>query len=222
MMKFPIKSCIIAVCVLIIVLSLSACSTQVTASPNDLQVTANSEGRLALSWDAVADTSGYRVYRRVSGSSDFKFVADTTETAYIDEPPQTGQGYDYQVTALGTHGESAGTVFLSAAAKTESTPLSLPEITSVTPLDSGTAVIFFSDENTDCEYEIQRKTKSNNWVTLGKTTKHIYYDTAVPDSGTPSYKVVAIGTNGESAESAVAEKGTNPKTVFGVPVLMYH
>ena len=34
--------------------------------------------------------------------------------------------------------------------------------------------------------------------------------------------MLAAGTDGETAESEIAAENTNPKTVFGVPVLMYH
>ena len=100
--------------------------------------------------------------------------------------------------------------------------LSLPEITSVTRLDIGTNVIFFSDENTGCEYEILRQDASGDWITIGKTADHIYYDIAAPENGRYDYKVLVLGTDGEMAESEIASENKNPKTVFGVPVLMYH
>ena len=36
------------------------------------------------------------------------------------------------------------------------------------------------------------------------------------------YKVLVLGTDDEMAESEIASENNNPKTVFGVPVLMYH
>lgn len=222
MMKFPINRCIIAAFLLLLGLLLSACGTEITPSPSSLQVIANDESRFTLSWDEVADVGSYRVYRRVSGSADFKFVTDTQATNYTDCPSEAAERYDYQVTALGPHGESAPTIFLSAAIVTEIPPLTAPELTSVTPLDAYTSVILFTHENTDRQYEILRQTKQGDWVTLGTTTEHSYYDTAVPKNQKVSYKVLAVRENGETAESNIAATNTNPKTVFGVPVLMYH
>ena len=222
MMKFPIKRCVfIAACLLLIGLTLSGCSAQVTECPESLQVVVNDKNSVLLSWGPVDNAIGYRVYRRISGSPDFKFVTDTEAAYYTDSQPEPGS-YDYQVTALGPHGESAGTIFLAADVPAESASLSSPEITSVTRLDIGTNVIFFSDENTGCEYEIQRQDESGNWSTIGKTADHIYYDIAAPENGSYNYKVLALGTDGEMAESEIAAENTNPKTVFGVPVLMYH
>ena len=222
MMKFLINRCVfIAACLILIGLTLSGCSAQVTECPESLQVVVNDKNSVLLSWGPVDNAIGYRVYRRISGSPDFKFVTDTEAAYYTDSQPEPGS-YDYQVTALGPHGESAGTIFLAADVPAESVSLSSPEITSVTRLDIGTNVIFFSDENTGCEYEIQRQDESGNWSTIGKTADHIYYDIAAPENGSYNYKVLALGTDGAMAESEIAAENTNPKTVFGVPVLMYH
>ena len=222
MMKFLINRCVfIAACLILIGLTLSGCSAQVTECPESLQVVVNDKNSVLLSWGAVDEAIGYRVYRRLSGSPDFKFVSDTETAYYTDSLPEPGS-YDYQVTALGPHGESTGTIFLASYVPTDSVSLSLPEITSVTRLDIGTNVIFFSDENTGCEYEIQRQDESGNWSTIGKTADHICYDIAAPENGSYNYKVLALGTDGEMAESEIAAENTNPKTVFGVPVLMYH
>jgi len=221
-MKFLIKRCVfIAACLLLIGLTLFGCNAQVTECPESLQIVVNDKNSVSLSWEAVDEAIGYRVYRRLSGSPDFKFVSDTEITYYTDSQLKPGN-YDYQVTALGPHGESEGTIFLAAYVPTYSVSLSLPEITSVTRLDTGTNVIFFSDANTGCEYEIQRQDKSGNWSTIGKTADHIYYDIAAPQKGSYNYKVMALGTDGQMAESEIASENTNPKTIFGVPVLMYH
>ena len=222
MMKFPINRCIfIAACFLVIGLTLSGCNAQVTECPESLQVVVNDKNSVLLSWNPVDGAIGYRIYRKVSGGPDFKFVTDTEETYYTDFPPESGS-YDYQVTALGPHGESAGTIFLAAGVPSESVSLSSPKITSVSRLDIATNVLFFSDENTDCEYEILRQDASGDWTTIGKTTDHIYYDISAQKNGSYRYKVLAVGINGEKAESEIEAENTNPKTVFGVPVLMYH
>ena len=222
MMKFPTKRIfLIAFCLLVMLWTLSGCSEQVTERPASLQVAAGGEGSALLSWQSVEGATGYRVYRRPGGSPDFKFVADTDAAHYTDHWPQWGS-YDYQVTALGPHGESAGTIFLAQAAAPQSAPLSPPVITSVTRLDGGTNVLFFTDGNPDCTYEILRQDASGSWSTLGTGADHIYYDTAAPEGGSYTYKVAAAGADGARAESESAAENTNAKSVFGVPVLMYH
>lgn len=221
MMKFPIKRCVLAVvCLLMTGLLFSGCSAGETEVPDSFHVVANEEGSLSLFWNPVEDAVSYRVYRRISGSSDFKFVTDTQATAYTDTSAEPGIRYDYQLTALGRPGESAGTVFLGAELPPE--PVSPPKITSVTRLDIATNVLFFSDGNADCEYEILRQEASGDWITIGRTADHFYYDNTAAENSGYRYKVLAVGADGRTTESEIAEENTNPKTVFGVPVLMYH
>ena len=82
MMKFLINRCVfIAACLILIGLTLSGCNVQVTEYPESLQIVVNDKNSVLLSWGPVDDAIGYRVYRRISGSPDFKFVTDTEATA---------------------------------------------------------------------------------------------------------------------------------------------
>ncbi|GAA1358156.1 PA14 domain-containing protein [Streptomyces beijiangensis] len=56
------------------------------------------------------DLAGYRVYRRLQGTSAYTRVAQTTATSYADTPPPTGQVFYYEARAYDKAGrESAGT-----------------------------------------------------------------------------------------------------------------
>lgn len=222
MMKFPINSrAFITACLLSAGLTLSACNTQVTESPKSLQVVLSENNSIYLSWDAVDEATAYRIYRKKSGSPDFKFVTDT-ETPYYTDIPSTVDLYDYKVTALGPYGESDGTVHLAADIPTEPMNMSQPIITSVTRLDIATNVLFFSDENTDCQYEILRQDNFGEWKTVGMTADLVYYDKTAPKYGYYSYRIRAVKTDGESPISKEVAENTARKAVFGVPVLMYH
>ena len=115
-------------------LTLSGCSAQVAECPESLQVVVNDKNSVLLSWGPVDNAIGYRVYRRISGSPDFKFVTDTEAAYYTDSQPELGS-YDYQVTALGPHGDSAGTIFLAADVPAES--VSLSDLTALPPFFLG-------------------------------------------------------------------------------------
>ena len=140
-MKFQIKhGAFVAACLLIIGLLLSGCNTEMTQCPASIRVVANEDNSFSLSWEPVENVSRYRIYRRLSGSPDFKFVADTQATEYTDFPLEPKRNYDYQVTALGPQGESDGAVFLAEGPEKPVT-LSSPKIASVTRLDIATNVI---------------------------------------------------------------------------------
>ena len=128
MMKFPINLRLLTAVVLLFAgLTLLSCTAQVTECPKSLKVVIN-DGSHHLSWESVDDATDYRIYRRISGSSDFKFVTDTKATDYTDLPSVSGS-YDYQVTAIGPNGESAAAVFLASTAPEEPVSLSAPQIT---------------------------------------------------------------------------------------------
>ena len=69
--------------------------------PFGLSATPRPGGAIALEWNAVAEASGYRIYRRLQGSTDFVAVLDTTapEVSAIDQTPADGE-YEYTVTTL--------------------------------------------------------------------------------------------------------------------------
>ncbi|MET7480764.1 PA14 domain-containing protein, partial [Streptomyces sp. NPDC005648] len=69
-------------------------------------------GKAKLSWGANVemDLAGYRVYRRLKGSTTWTRLAAPTATSYTDTPPATGAVYYYEVRAHDKAGnESAGT-----------------------------------------------------------------------------------------------------------------
>jgi hypothetical protein len=75
-----------------------------------------------LSWSAPGSPddpiAGYNLYRASSGSSSFQLLnsLDNTQTAYVDSPVQSGQGYSYFVTSVDNSGtESVPSDMISVA-----------------------------------------------------------------------------------------------------------
>lgn len=207
---------------LVLVGMMSGCAQELDA-PTSIQAIVTKENAIHLSWNYVEDATSYRIYRKENGESNFKFISDAQETRYMDLTALPGVVYIYQVTALDSNSESLGATSneIATAEKTrEELTLSPPVITSVTRLDTSTNVIFFSDENENCEYEVLRRASADKWEMVGVTKDNIYYDTAARNSY--SYKVRAVSVSGNIAESEGAAQNTNPYEVFGIPVLMYH
>ena len=64
---------------------------------------------LRLNWDAQADASGYRVYRRSLSDSDYGLIGQTDgEPAYADAMAVFGISYAYTVTAVDADGNESG------------------------------------------------------------------------------------------------------------------
>jgi len=82
---------------------------QPPAAPSGLQVTNEGNGQLSLSWNAVADASGYNLYRSpVSGGGWVKVNASTlADTSFTDSGLRNTQVYYYVVTALDNVGNES-------------------------------------------------------------------------------------------------------------------
>ena len=64
------------------------------------------DGSIALAWDAIttAPIDGYRVFRRTSGETDYRTLADVTTTTHRDVSVQNGRNYEYAVAGLASGG----------------------------------------------------------------------------------------------------------------------
>jgi fibronectin type 3 domain-containing protein len=65
-----------------------------------LTVTGATTTYVDLSWNAVANATGYLVYRAVAGSTDFTYIGETKSNFYSDSKVSSGTGYQYKVSAF--------------------------------------------------------------------------------------------------------------------------
>ena len=103
--------------------------TNAPSSPTGL-ATVPGNNQVSLSWTASSGASSYNVYRGASGalSAKTEIKSGVTGTSYIDATASNGTTYYYQVTAVDSAGQSAGS---NEASATPSAP---------TP-SSGTAIV---------------------------------------------------------------------------------
>lgn len=67
----------------------------------------NSKGNVTLNWTKVSGATGYYVYRKLSGTTEWKNIGKTTSLTYTDKSTKTsGKIYDYTVKAYNSKGGS--------------------------------------------------------------------------------------------------------------------
>jgi hypothetical protein len=84
----------------------AACT--IPARPSDLELSANADTSITVSWSPSKGATSYRIYRGTkSGGEGQAPVASTTRITYRDKHLSAKPVYFYQVTALNTCGQSA-------------------------------------------------------------------------------------------------------------------
>lgn len=154
-----------------------------------------------LSWNAVSNATGYRVYRSSSASSGYSQLSSTSSTSYNDTYPSSGYNY-YKVTAYNSAGESgysSYTVFnwdTSSSAK--------PATPTVTASGSSSSISVSwtcttgNGFGTPKQYKVYKQDPyTSQWSELTTTTSRSYSDRNV-HPGKNWYAVEAINDAGSS------------------------
>src|SRR5262252_1464450 len=85
-----------------------AAQDQLPPPPADLELVADRNRSITLSWTPSADATSYKVYRgTATGAEATSPIATTTSTTYTDPNLSPEPVYFYQVTAVNAAGESA-------------------------------------------------------------------------------------------------------------------
>ncbi|MFJ4771212.1 PA14 domain-containing protein [Streptomyces uncialis] len=184
-------------------------------------------GRARATWakNTEVDLAGYRVYRRLEGTSFGTVpVGITTSTSYIDGSlPLTGDTYLYEIRAYDKAGnESTGTPDQSVTTA-DRIPPARPGGLSAESRYEGMRLGWRTDP-TATSYRVYRATGTSGAFTrIAQVDKGTYTDTTAAEGGTYAYVVTALDEwDNESVRSAQvsAQRGdyTAPPAVTGLKV----
>lgn len=216
----------LACCFITLVLLMSsACQKSELSAPDEITASLNENFTVDIQWSGAENADGYRLYRKSEGEDRYQFLVDVSECFFNDSTVNDGGSYTYKVSALYQRGESpgieSGQVQLFDGSEEQYSGLSVPVITSVTPMDQYTNVILFQDENTDCAYQIFRsQTADGPYQKIGTTGARVFYDDST--AGVCYYRVTVVNGEEESQSSDSVLVGTNAQPIWSVPVIMYH
>jgi hypothetical protein len=183
-------------------------------------------GNAKLTWakNKEMDLAGYRVYRRLKGSTTWSGLSAPTTTSYTDTTvPATGDTYYYEVRAHDKAGnESAGSPD-QAVTTTDRTPTAAPAGLIATSLSRGLQLDWNGVAGA-VSYRVYRATSENGVYTpVGSTDKLSYLDTSAVESVTYYYRVTVLDAAGNESARSVAAAGeredlTPPPAVTGLTV----
>ena len=174
-------------------------------------VAASGNGRVTVSWGAVANANGYRVYRSNSASSGYTLIANltTTATSTTISGTTTGRLQYYKVLAVRQHTSSA-TYYGSLSDSAYGFRLEIgaaPVMTSVTSLGaSGMQVNFTGTPNADGYYVYRATTGAAQYIatfmpTLSATNTYTFVDPSPVRNRDNTYVLKAFNNYYSSALS---------------------
>ncbi|MER5899205.1 PA14 domain-containing protein [Streptomyces mirabilis] len=183
-------------------------------------------GKAKLTWakNKELDLAGYRVYRRLQGSTTWSKPATTTATSYTDTTvPATGDTYYYEVRAHDRAGnESTGTAD-QAVTTVDRTALAAPAGLIATSMSRGLQ-LDWNGVTGAVSYRVYRATGENGvYAQIGSTDKLSYLDTSALESVAYCYRVTVLDAAGNESARSVAAAGeredlTPPPAVTGLTV----
>ncbi len=164
-----------------------------------------------ITWSAVDQADGYRVYRKPSGGS-WNTIGITEDLSYTDSTDlDAGATYYYTVRAYkGDYDTAAANTYTShywsdfespGVSATAISVLSTPTLKSATKISSGVSVTFNSVSGAG-GYRVYRKPSGGSWAGIGNTTSTSYTDTSTLSSSTTYYYTVRAYKGDYSTASA--------------------
>lgn len=210
---------------LIMLLILSGCDNEV-APLQSVNATLE-KNSIVVEWEEQEAATSYRVFRKTDQMQDYKFVCDVNEHRYVDADIYAKSSFQYKVAVIMedsiSEGIESNVVGVPIQEVEPQIYLEIPTITAVTRMDKYTSVIQISSSNQDCEYEVFRANSIDGvYESVGTSLEPVYYDTTAEGYDGYFYKVCAFKEDNVSELSESVKIGTNAKSVFDVPILMYH
>ena len=178
-------------------------------APTQLEAKALSSSSVQLTWTAVADADGYRVYRGSAAGGPFSQVG-TTQAAvltYTDTGLSPNTTYYYKVAAYNTTGESAQAG--PASATTLADPPVAPTQLAAQALSASSIRLSWNAVTGATGYRVYRSaTSAGTYTQVGTAQGTGFTDTGLSPNTTYYYKVAAYNTAGESAQAGPASATT--------------
>lgn len=163
-----------------------------------------------INWEDVAEAESYNVYRKTNEDGDYRQIASTDESAYIDESVSISDtGYSYKITAVNEMGESN----LSEAIAIKMPVPGAPTELRVTMIGNNFVGLAWESNGGANQYNVYREADGEVEY-LGYAKVDTFYDRTAEPNVTYTYYIKAANASGESETSNVVEVTTGYLTVL--------
>lgn len=166
---------------------------------------------LALTWDPVADVTGYSVQRSVDGIN-WSNVGTTAAavTTYTDASLTATRRHFYRVTAT----DASGNSIPSSTAFALNRPVKVPSL-SVTALSTSQLVLNWKDTDYETGYRIERSSDGGStYTTLTTVAANVpsYNNTGLSTATSYTYRVTPLSDTGDGVAATVTDTTRLPMT----------
>ncbi|WP_189931090.1 fibronectin type III domain-containing protein [Streptomyces aurantiogriseus] len=163
------------------------------------------------------DLAGYRVYRRVAGSSTWTKLATTTSNTYTDSPPMDGRTYYYEIRAFDKAGNvSAGSADRGITSVDRVAPAAPVGVTAKSTKTANT--LSWTAVPTAVQYEIVRaNTADGPYTSVGRVLTTSYSDALAPADVPVFYKVRALDASANPSPYSKVVTATRDTVPPGAP-----
>lgn len=203
-----------------------AITQQEVQTPTQVQAKALENGGIQLTWEAVSDAAGYRVYRWNQDTWELLHVIKHAEkTTYTDKATAMQTEYTYRIRA---YTQTGGTIRLSAlseeAKATTAAVLGTPVMRAATSNDPNSLTITWNAVGGASGYDVLRKAEGEtDWSRIAQTSglyATSYVDHSVVCGKAYTYTARAYGdVDGKTLTGAYDTQGIIGRAVPAVPTL---
>jgi len=177
-------------------------STLTNFPPPNISASGISYSSIKITWDAVPEASGYKIYRSSEASSNYALITTCTGNSYTDTGLSPSTVYYYKVSTLGINGESEQSNPISAETL-EAPPIPVPFGLSATSLSSNSIQVSWTAVSEATGYRIYRSDwESGSYALVGTNSTTSYTNTGLSPLTLYYYKVSTVHSRGESEKSS--------------------
>jgi hypothetical protein len=176
---------------------------QVPASPQGLVATPG-DAWISLTWSASSGAANYHLKRSTTKGGPYEDIAAPVSTRHTDAGLANGTTYFYVVAAISSAGESANSSEVSAK-PVDSARTGVPSVPQGLKATAGNGWVSltWSPSSGAASYHLKRATASGGpYQDIASPTSTGHTDAGLANGSTYFYVVAAIGSSGESANSA--------------------